>query len=213
MIWTSILSFNSSVWLHLTLYISWEQSNIPQHSTILACWDTLPLQGQKDEPRPKKKNPNSPRFSLLLCGWQSFIFLGGAESRGGIVKQAPFIPKLQLGGLELESIKGERIFCFAEGVRGWWEGFWGVPGFAPPLSQSISHSCLWSPDQATLRGNSGSENWQGRLGWCDLGTAQEKLLAYFPSLSQPREAASAHSSSRRKPGASFLSLNFKPGHL
>lgn len=210
MIWTSILSFNSSVWLHLTLYISWEQSNIPQHSTILACWDTLPLQGQKDEPRPKKKKPNSPRFSLLLCGWQSFIFLGVQKAGEELSSRLLSFPNCSWEGWSWNLLKEKGFFALLEESG---DGGRGVPGFAPPLSQSISHSCLWSPDQATLRGNSGSENWQGRLGWCDLGTAQEKLLAYFPSLSQPREAASAHSSSRRKPGASFLSLNFKPGHL
>lgn len=144
MIWTLILSFNSSVWLHLTLYIAWEQSNIPQHSSILACWDTLHLpaaiQGAKGWT--KAKNIQLSNVFPFALWSQSLIFLGGAASGGEVVKQAPFIPKwfpwlpqFQLGCLELEFAGRGRI-CFAEGVRWRREGFWGFPGFAPPPSQS-----------------------------------------------------------------------------
>lgn len=165
MIWTLILSFNSSVWLHLTLYIAWEQSNIPQHSSTSACWDTLHLpaavQGAKGWTKAKKSN--SPTFSLLHLWVTIFNIPGGAASGAEVTKQAPFIPKwfprqpkFQLGHLGLEFGEGRRIcFAFLEepGDTGWFLGISKIP-----LSQSISYSCLWSPDQATLWGNSWSED-------------------------------------------------------
>lgn len=84
MIWTLILSFNSSVWLHLTLYIAWEQSNIPQYSSMLACWDTLHLpaviQGGKGWTEAKKSN--SPTFSLLHLWVTIFNIPGGLQKVG-----------------------------------------------------------------------------------------------------------------------------------
>lgn len=168
MIWTLILSFNSSVWLHLTLYIAWEQSNIPQYSSMLACWDTLHLpaviQGGKGMNWGQKIQLSN--VFPCICGSQSLIFLGGCRKWGrsfqaGSFHSQKFSPTAQIPvGIFGVGICWRRkdLLCFAEGVRCCWVVFWVFPGFAPPLSQSISYSCLWSPDQATLGSNSWSED-------------------------------------------------------
>lgn len=169
MIWTLILSFNSSVWLHLTLYIAWEQSNIPQYSSMLACWDTLHLPaaiqgGQRDELRPK--NPTLQHLPSCICGSQSLIFLGGCRKWGrsfqaGSFHSQMFSPTAQIPvGIFGVGICWRRkdLLCFAEGVRWCWVVFGYFQDLHHLLSQSISYSCLWSPDQATLGGNSWSED-------------------------------------------------------
>lgn len=142
MIWTLILSFNSSVWLHLTLYIAWEQSSIPQHSSTwpagTPCPSCCSTGGRRST---KAKNPTLQRFPFCICGWQSLIFLGGAESGGEVAKEVPFIPKwfpqqpkFQLGPLELRFVEGERI-CFALLKES--EDFGVFPGFLSPNPSPI----------------------------------------------------------------------------
>lgn len=165
MIWTSILSFNSSVWLHLTLYISWEQSNIPQHSTILACWDTLPLQGQKDEPRPKKKKPNSPRFSLLLCGWQSFIFLGVQKAGEELSSRLLSFPNCSWEGWSWNLLKEKGFFALlkesGDGGRGFGE-FQDLHHLSPSPSPIPAFGPqIKPPSEATLGVRIDREGWAG----------------------------------------------------
>lgn len=171
MIRTLILSFNSSVWLHLTLYIAWEQPNIPQHSSILACWDTLHLpaaiQGPKGSTK-AKKNPTLHRFPFCICGSQPLIFLGGAESGGEVVRQALFIPKWfphqpksQLGRLELEFTEGERI-CFAflkePGDAGWFLGVSRICITSPPPIPTFGPQ-IKPPSEATPGVRINTQGW------------------------------------------------------
>lgn len=216
MIWTLILSFNSSVWLHLTLYIAWEQSNIPQHSSTLACWDTLHLllqyRGQEDEKAKKIQLSNVFPFALWS---QSLIFLGvqkvGEKFSSRLLSFPsgfPDCPNSSWGVWSWNLLKGFALLS----SQVIWGGFWGFPGFAAPLSHLLflplvprsSHPrrelLEWG-----LTGKAGLVWFRNSSGW-ELGRAQEKLLACSNSLPHPREAASAHSSIRRKLGA-FLSLN------
>lgn len=229
MIRTLILSFNSSVWLHLTLYIAWEQPNIPQHSSILACWDTLHLpaaiQGPKGSTKAKKKS-NSPLFSLLHLWVTTFNIPGGCRKWGRSCQAGSFHSQMVSPPAQIPAgtfgvgiyWRRKDLLCFPEGARWCWVVFWVFPGFASPLhllflplvprsSHPQRQLLEWG-----LTHKAGLVGFRTGSGW-DLGTAQEKLLACFTSLPHPREAASAHSSIRRKLGASFLSLNFKPGHL
>lgn len=222
MIWTLILSFNSSVWLHLTLYIAWEQSNIPQYSSMLACWDTLHLPaaiqgGQRDELRPK--NPTLQHLPSCICGSQSFNIPGGLQKVGekfssrllSFPNVFPNSPNSSwdIWSWNLLKEKGFALLCWRSQVM--LGGFWVFPGFAPPplpihllllpVAPRSSHPrrqlLEWGLTQ-----KAGLVWFRTSSGW-GLGTAQEKLSACFTSLPHPREAASAHSSIRRKLEASF----------
>lgn len=157
------------------MYIAWEQSNIPQYSSMLACWDTLHLPaaiqgGQRDELRPK--NPTLQHLPSCICGSQSFNIPGGAaESGGEVFKQAPFIPKcfpqqpkFQLGYLELEFVEGERI-CFAllkeSGDAGWFLGISRICTTSSP-NPSPTPACgpqIKPPSEATLGVRINTEGW------------------------------------------------------
>lgn len=75
-------------------------------------------------------------------------------------------------------------------------GFWVFPGFLSPNPSPIpAFGAQSQPPSEAAPGV--------RIDLWDLGTAQEKLLACLTPLPHPREAAAAHSSIRRKLGASF----------
>lgn len=174
MIWTLILSFNSSVWLHLTLYIAWEQPNIPQHSSTLACWDTLHLpaaiQGAKGWTKAKKIQLSNV-FPFALWS-QSLISLGVQEVGEKLPSRLlsfpsgfPDCPNSSWGVWSWNLLKGFALLR-SQVILG---GFWGFPGFAALLSHLLFLPLV--PRSSHPRGKL-LEWGLTRKGLCGLGAAQ-----------------------------------------
>lgn len=231
MIWTLILSFNSSVWLHLTLYIAWEQSNIPQYSSMLACWDTLHLpaviQGGKGWTEAKKSN--SPTFSLLHLWVTIFNIPGGLQKVGEkFSSRLLSFPKVfpnssnsswDIWSWNLLKEKGFALLCWRSQVL-----LGGFLGISRICTTSLPIHLLFLPVvprsshprkqllEWGLTQKAGLVWFRTSSGW-GLGPAQKKLLACFTSLPHPRGSSISPQQHQEKTGSFFLSLNFKPGHL